>query len=114
MTKKARLVEFTPAFKRNLRRLSKKYRSVRSDIEPVVEQLIAYETPGDQVPGTGYAIYKVRVQNSDARKGKRGGYRVIYYLTTVDKVLLLTIYSKSEQGDVSIDKIKEIVESLES
>ena len=114
MTKKSRVVEFTSAFKRNLRRLSKKYRSIRSDIEPVIQQIIDYETPGDQVPATGYAIFKVRIKNSDTNKGKRGGYRMIYYLETADRVLLLTIYSKSDQGDVSANRLKEIVESYES
>jgi mRNA-degrading endonuclease RelE of RelBE toxin-antitoxin system len=29
-------VEFTPEFKRNLRALSKKYRHIRSDVQPVL------------------------------------------------------------------------------
>lgn len=43
-------VEFTPEFKRNLRALSKKYRHIRSDIQPVIGQLEAGEIIGDQVP----------------------------------------------------------------
>jgi hypothetical protein len=34
--------------------------------------------PGDQISGTGFTVFKVRVKNSDIRKGKRAGYRVIY------------------------------------
>lgn len=30
-------VEFTPEFKRNLRSLAKKYRRIRSDIQPVIK-----------------------------------------------------------------------------
>lgn len=66
-------VEYTPEFKRNLRALAKKYRHVRSDVQPVVEQLQAGETIGNQVPRTGYTIFNVRVQNRDIQKGKRSG-----------------------------------------
>ena len=113
MTSKTRTVEFTPEFKRNLRRLSKKYRSIRSDIEPVIDQLLANELPGDQIPGTGYTIYKVRVKNSDTRKGKSGGYRLIYYLLRVDHAILLTIYSKLDQGDITAKRLKEIIAEVE-
>jgi len=34
-------VEFTPEFKRNLRALSRKYHHLRSDLEPVIQQLSA-------------------------------------------------------------------------
>jgi len=62
-------VRFTPEFKRNLHALSKKYRNIRSDIEPVIEQLQSGQQPGDRVPGVGYTIFKVRVRNRDAAKG---------------------------------------------
>ena len=64
-------VEFTPEFKRNLRALSKKYRHVRSDVQPVIEQLESGEVFGNQVPKIRYAIFKVRIRNSDIQKGKR-------------------------------------------
>ena len=47
-------VEFTPEFKRNLRALSKKYRHIRSDVQPVIDQLQVGDVMGDQVPGTHY------------------------------------------------------------
>ncbi len=66
-------VRFTPEFKRNLRKLGKKYRHIRSDVQPIIEQIQAGDFIGDQVPRTGYTIFKVRVRNSDIRKGKRSG-----------------------------------------
>ena len=110
---KERIVEFTPEFKRNIRRLARKYRKIRSDIEPVIDSLEQGETPGDQIQGTGYTIYKIRVQNTDIRKGKRSGYRLIYYLETKESVILLTIYSKSDQGDISAKKLRDIVAEFE-
>jgi mRNA-degrading endonuclease RelE of RelBE toxin-antitoxin system len=61
-------VEFTPEFKRNLRALSKKYRHIRSDVQPIIDQLQAGEVIGDQVPRTTYTIFKVRVRNCDIQK----------------------------------------------
>jgi len=71
-------VEVSPTFNRNLRAIAKKYRSIRNDIQPVIEQLEQGELPGDQIPDIGYAVFKLRVRNSDTQKGKSGGYRLIY------------------------------------
>ncbi len=105
-------IEFTPEFKRNVRTLAKSYRSIRSDIDPFIKQLQNGETPGDQIPRVEYTVYKVRLGNSDAQKGKRGGYRVIYYLKTPSTIILVTIYSKLEQGDISSEAIQNAIEEL--
>lgn len=105
-------VQFTPEFKRNLRTLAKKYRHIRDDVAPVIEALQAGEILGDQIPGVGYTLFKVRVPNSDSAKGKRGGYRVIYYLRTTVNIVLVTIYSKTEQADVSAAQIRRIVDEF--
>jgi mRNA-degrading endonuclease RelE of RelBE toxin-antitoxin system len=41
-------IEFTPEFKRNVRALSKKYRHIRSDIQPLIEQLEKGEILGEE------------------------------------------------------------------
>ncbi len=102
-------VEFTLEFKRNVRQLAKKYRYFQSDIQLIISQLEAGLTPGDQIPRTGYTVFKVRVKNSDIQKGKRSGYRMIYYLKTPELVLLITIYSKTDQGDISAEQIRRIM-----
>ena len=102
-------VQFTPEFKRNLRALAKKYRHIRDDVAPVIEALQAGEILGEQIPGVGYTLFKVRVQNQDSARGKSGGYRVIYYLRTANNIILVTIYSKTEQADVSAAQIRRIV-----
>lgn len=107
-------VEFTPEFKRNLRALARKYRHIRSDIQPVIQQLEAGEIIGDKVPGVKYAIFKVRVSNSDIRKGKRSGYRLIYHLRSPKNIILVTLYSKLDQSDVSAREIKRIIAEFES
>lgn len=105
-------ISFTLEFKRNLRALAKKYRSIRSDIQPLIDQLLAGSLPGDQVQGTGLTIFKVRLQNSDIQRGKRSGYRCIYYLKTRNDIILVTVYSKSEQSDVTTAKLQSILKEL--
>lgn len=106
-------IEFTPEFKRNLRALAKKYRKIRSDIQPVIDRLEAGEFIGDQVTGTEFTIFKVRIKNSDIQKGKSSGYRMIYYLKIPTKIILVTIYSKLEQADIAAKQIRKILKEFD-
>ncbi|MGI0492289.1 type II toxin-antitoxin system RelE/ParE family toxin [Alkalinema pantanalense CENA528] len=103
-------VEAAKSFIRNLCTLAKKYRRIYQDVQPIIEQLQSAEIIGDQIPNVGYAVFKVRIRNSDIQKGKSGGYRLIYYLQTVDGIILLSIYPKSEQANIDTDEIKAIIE----
>lgn len=102
-------VFYTPEFKRNVRALARKYPHIRSDVQPVIDQIQRGEMAGDKVQGTGYTIFKVRIRNSDVSRGKSGGYRAIYYLKTPTAVVFVTIYSKTEQSDISPAKIRKII-----
>ena len=113
-TARAVQVEFTPEFKRNIRQLAKKYRHLQADVQPVIAQLESGQTPGTQIPRTGYTVFKVRIQNSDIQKGKRSGYRMVYYLKTPKLVLLITLYAKTEQGDIAAEQIRRIIREHES
>lgn len=106
-------VRFTPEFKRNLRALNKRYRHIRSDIEPILDQLRAGVFIGDQIPRTGYPLYKVRIRNRDAQRGKSGGYRLIYYLRTSKSIILITLYSKTEQSDITAAELRRIIHEFE-
>jgi mRNA-degrading endonuclease RelE of RelBE toxin-antitoxin system len=106
-------VEASDNFQRNLRSLSKRYRRIRSDIQPIIDQLQAGELSGAQIPNIGYEVFKVRVKNSDAQKGKSGGYRIIYYLRSSTYILLIALYSKADQGDVSVAEIQSVITEFE-
>ncbi|MDP6040282.1 MAG: hypothetical protein QGG64_17150 [Candidatus Latescibacteria bacterium] len=56
-------IRYTPEFKRNLRMLAKKYRRIRSDVQPIITSLREGDTPGDQITGTNYVVFKVRVSS---------------------------------------------------
>ncbi len=115
MQNNARLgeIKFTPEFKRNLRALAKKYRHIRSDVQPVLDQLEAGDFIGDRIQGTSYVIFKVRVQNSDIAKGKSSGYRLIYQIRPPAQAILITIYSKLDQADISPDQIRRFLSEFE-
>ena len=75
----------------------------------LVDKLEQDERPGVRVPRTGYIVYKTRLQNPAARRGKSGGFRVIYYVQLADRVTLLTIYSKTKYTDISVREIQQLV-----
>ena len=97
------------AFKRHLSALSKKYHHVRSDIQPAIETIQSGEFIGDRITGTEYVVFKVRVRNRDIQKGKSSVYRLIYQVKTPRTVVLITIYSKLDQRDISSNQIRKII-----
>lgn len=103
-----------PTFTRNIRMLKKKYRNILEDLQSTIDQLENGETPGDQIPDIGYPVFKVRIRNTDIQKGKSGGYRLIYYLKTTTSILLLTLYTKSDQDDVAASDLRNIIENIET
>ena len=101
-------------FENDIRRLGKRYRRIRLDIQPLIEQLESGKLPGDQIPGMDYTVFKVRVKNSSVQRGKSGGYRVIYYLKARDQILFVTMYSKSDQSDITATEVREILTRAEA
>ena len=102
-------IDYTSEFKRNLRALAKKYRHIRSDIQPLINQLQTGTLIGNQVKGSTYTLFKSRARNSDIKKGKSSGYRVIYWQKTSHHLILVTIYSKLDQSDISPQHIHRII-----
>ena len=84
------------------------------DVEPVIKQLQNGELPGDKISGISYSVFKLRVKNSDISKGKSGGYRLIYYCQTAIGIILLTIYTKSKQVNITAEDIKKIISQSEN
>jgi mRNA-degrading endonuclease RelE of RelBE toxin-antitoxin system len=97
-------------FRKDIKKLGKRYRSVKQDVRALISQLEAGETPGDRITGNKYPVYKVRLQNSDINKGLSAGYRVIYYIQTLEAILLTKIYSKSDRSNIRNEEIESIIE----
>lgn len=102
-------IRVTPDFKKQLRKLEKRYRKIKSDLEPILMQIQMGEIVGDRLQGIDAEVLKVRVRNSDTNRGKSGGYRVIYCLKLPECVVLLDIYSKSDRDDVEVNIIQDII-----
>ena len=112
-TKPSINVELSERFQKVIKRLRKKYKSIQLDVQTLIDELVSGETPGDRLQQVHHLVYKVRVKNSDVAKGKSGGYRVIYYVKTSERVILITIYSKTEQVDISADEIQQLIDEFE-
>jgi mRNA-degrading endonuclease RelE of RelBE toxin-antitoxin system len=104
-------VRFADEFEKELYRLSKKYRNIQRDVEPIIQQLEQGIILGDRLAGFGSEIYvyKLRVKNSNIQKGKNAGYRLIYLLESETSIMLLTIYSKAEKEDIIVGDINSIL-----
>ncbi len=107
-------VVVSPTFDRQVKELKKRYKSIGKDINEFVSQPLKNgNVIGEQVRGVGYTVFKVRVPNRDAKRGKSGGYRVVYYLKAETMALLLSIYAKSDQADIKAADIRNIIGSFE-
>lgn len=101
-------------FKRQAKRLAKKYKSFVSDL--IEFQRLIMENPSLGVD-LGGGKHKVRLGIRSKGKGKRGGCRVITYMVDCTendiKVYLVTIYDKSEFENVSDVYVNQIIRGLE-
>lgn len=100
---------FTDWFDRNLKAIGKHNPALRQEIEAFLLSFDAEAHP--IIPGTAGAR-KARMRAKG--RGKRGGYRVIYYLALADTFWLMTIYDKVEKEDLTADATKQIAELVEA
>jgi mRNA-degrading endonuclease RelE of RelBE toxin-antitoxin system len=67
-----REILFSDDFKSRLRTLAKRYRSIQSDLQPLLDELQSGNFLGDRLTKTSFTTFKVRLKNSDIQKGKVG------------------------------------------
>jgi mRNA-degrading endonuclease RelE of RelBE toxin-antitoxin system len=100
----------TPEFDKQYKRLKRKYQSLKNDLLQLEKELEANPETGVSLGGN---IRKIRISIKSKGKGKSGGARVITYTLLVTivnrKILLVTIYDKSEDDSISDDEIKRIL-----
>jgi mRNA-degrading endonuclease RelE of RelBE toxin-antitoxin system len=67
----------------------------------VEEEILKNPEVGATVAGTG-GVRKLRIEDPQRGKGKRGGYRVLYLdLPDCQETFLITFYGKDEADDLS-------------
>lgn len=97
-------------FKKEAKRLTKKYRSLKTELEVLGQELSEEPTLGTPL---GNDVYKNRMAISSKGKGKSGGARVITYVQIDNEtVLLLSIYNKGEKDAISDKEIKKLLDEL--
>ncbi len=102
----------TGPFERKIKRLAKKYRSLRSDLTEIINSLS--ENPFRGTP-LGKECYKIRIAITSKGKGKSGGARLITYIrVTAKAVYLVGIYDKSEKESISDKELKLLIEPVSS
>ncbi len=100
-------IEVTAKFEREIRKLSKKHKSLLADLLAFREQLRNAPTQGTSL---GKDCYKIRLAISSKGKGKRGGGRVITCVKIVEEtVYLLAIYDKAERNTISDNELDDML-----
>jgi mRNA-degrading endonuclease RelE of RelBE toxin-antitoxin system len=95
-------------FDKQLKKLVKKYPSLRAEIAGLISQL---QTEPNKGTALGNECYKIRLAIASKGKGKSGGARVITYLAITDsEVYLLSIYDKSQQSDIEDKELLRLVD----
>ena len=93
----------------NVKQLAKKYKNIKNDLRQLQKELQVNPKSGIHLFGN---CYKIRLVNSSVPTGKSGGFRVIYYyLDSNENIFLLSIYSKSDQANLSDEKIVQILKN---
>ena len=106
-------VQLTSSFKRSVKKLKRRYPHIQDDIREGIEVLLHTPQLGVIVSGSG-GIRKVRLANRDARRGKSGGYRLLYYLEDEETqaLYLLLVYSKSDRENVTKRELKQLLDEI--
>jgi mRNA-degrading endonuclease RelE of RelBE toxin-antitoxin system len=103
-------VEVLPRFEKDLKRLVKKFPSLKNEFIELVSELKENPTQGISL---GNNCYKIRLAIASKGKGKSGGARVISHLKIIENtVFLLTIFDKSEQESLSDSELLEILNTI--
>jgi mRNA-degrading endonuclease RelE of RelBE toxin-antitoxin system len=100
-----------PFFERQLKRLAKKFPSLKKDFQELSNSLVENPIQGDPI---GRSSYKIRLSISSKGKGKSGGARVITHVYVAGTtVFLLSIYDKGEKATISDDDLKALLKQVE-
>ena len=103
-------IVYSDNFLREIKKLFKKYKSLKNDFTVFLENLENNPLQGDEL---GQNCYKVRMKIASKNKGKSGGARIItYFVTEENEVFLLSIYDKSEQENISDKSIKVLIKNI--
>lgn len=107
-------IGFTRSFDRSAKKLKKKFPQFANDIKRAIRLLSKRPNTGDVIPRSK-GLRKLRVANSDQKRGKRAGYRLIYKVIQHPKpiIIVLFVYFKPDKADLTAAEIEELRIELE-
>jgi len=96
-------VKTTPHFDKEVKKIAKKHKGIKSDLTKLIDDLEKNPSMGTDL---GQNVYKIRLAISGTNKGKSGGARVItYVIVVIETVFLAEIYLKSEHDTIDADLV---------
>lgn len=99
-----------PNFKKELKKLAKKFTSIKDDFAKLLKHL---EEEPEQGVALGNNCYKIRMSITSKNRGKSGGSRIITHVQVSETtVYLLSIYDKSDKENISDKELKELLKYI--
>jgi len=103
-------VKTISVFERQVKRLMKKFPSLKKEIQTLISELKEEPTKGTSI---GQDCHKIRLAIASKGKGKSSGARVITHLVYKnDTVYLLSIYDKSDMENLTDKEILELIKLI--
>ena len=99
-------------FKRSLKRLVRRFPRARADVIAAIDDILRFPMLGVVIPGSS-GVRKLRVRSRDLKRGKSGGFRLLYIVLSDRKLICpLLIYAKSNQADVTFHELRALLADL--
>ena len=103
-------IQSIPPFDRQLKRLAKKYHSLKKEFTALLDSLEVNPVQGQSL---GNDCYKVRLAIASKQKGKSGGARVITnFIVSKKTVFLISIYDKSERDTLTDKELQDLLKDV--
>ncbi|MDK9693287.1 MAG: type II toxin-antitoxin system RelE/ParE family toxin [Sulfurimonas sp.] len=96
------IIEYSDNFLKEAKPLSKKFKLLKSDLRVAINEIGSSKDFGVHL---GFSLFKKRVKNSSIPTGKSGGFRIIIYQQLENKIILISIFSKTDKENLSDDEL---------
>ena len=103
-------IKILPEFEKEVKRLNKKYPSLKKDLLTLI---VSLKKDPEQGIKLGHNCFKIRLSIQSKGKGKSGGARVITCVINVSKdVFLVSIYDKSDRDSISKAELEYLIAKI--
>jgi len=108
----------TRQFEKDIKYLSKRYRLLFDDLDPILDSIKAGESAGTLLTeASHYKAFKVRIANTTINKGKSSGFRLIYLHfeeNCCDAAIDLTLYCKQDVATISDRELARLISEAQN